>query len=39
MIMGNMLITPNTKMKVKGSIDKGDEDEVDVVEVDYISAM
>ena len=39
MLIQEMMITPNTKMKIKGELDKGDNDEIDVIEVDYISAM
>lgn len=39
MLLGDMMISPNTKMKIKGELDKGDADEMDVIEVDYITAM
>jgi len=38
-ILGEMIIVPDTKMKIKGQIDKGDENEPDVIEVDYITTM
>ncbi len=38
-ILGEMVIMPDTKMKLKGQVDKGDAGEMDVIEVDYISAM
>lgn len=38
-VLGEMIIVPNTKMKIKGEIDKGRSGEPDVVEVDYITTM
>lgn len=38
-ILGEMVIMPDTKMKIKGEIDKGDNGEPDVIEVDYITTM
>lgn len=38
-ILGEMVIVPNTKMKIKGEIDKGNNGEPDVIEVDYITTM
>ena len=38
-VLGEMIIMPDTKMKIKGEIDKGDNGEMDVIEVDYITAM
>ena len=38
-ILGEMVITPNTKMKLKGQVDKGNNGEPDVIEVDYITTM
>lgn len=38
-ILGEMVIMPDTKMKIKGQVDKGDQGEPDVIEVDYITTM
>lgn len=38
-ILGEMVIVPNTKMKIKGEVDKGGNGEPDVIEVDYITTM
>ncbi len=38
-ILGEMMLVPNTKMKIKGEIDKGENGEPDVIEVDYITTM
>ncbi len=38
-VLGEMIIVPETKMKIKGEVDKGDDGEVDVIEVDYITTM
>ena len=38
-ILGNMVVMPDMKMKLKGQIDKGDNGEPDVIEVDYITTM
>jgi len=38
-ILGEMVIVPDTKMKLRGQIDKGDNGEPDVIEVDYITTM
>ena len=38
-ILGEMVIVPDTKMKIKGQVDKGDMGEPTVIEVDYITAM
>jgi len=38
-VLGEMIIVPDTKMKIKGQIDKGDNNEPDVIEVDYITTM
>ena len=40
MVLGEMVIMPDAKMKIKGEIDKGDNaGEMDVIEVDYITTM
>lgn len=38
-VLGELVIMPETKMKIKGEIDKGDNGEPDVIEVDYITTM
>ena len=38
-ILGEMVVVPNTKMKIKGEIDKGENGQPDVIEVDYITTM
>jgi len=38
-VLGEMVIVPDTKMKIKGEVDKGDNGEMDVIEVDYITTM
>ena len=38
-VLGEMIIMPDTKMKIKGEVDKGDDSEMDVIEVDYITTM
>ena len=38
-VLGEIVVVPDTKMKIKGQIDKGDDGEKDVIEVDYITAM
>ncbi|MFQ6760098.1 MAG: YgiW/YdeI family stress tolerance OB fold protein [Alphaproteobacteria bacterium] len=38
-VLGEMMLVPNTKMKIKGEIDKGSDGEPDVIEVDYITTM
>ncbi|MBP9999772.1 MAG: NirD/YgiW/YdeI family stress tolerance protein [Proteobacteria bacterium] len=38
-ILGDMVVMPDMKMKLKGEIDKGDNGEPDVIEVDYITTM
>ena len=38
-ILGEMIIMPDTKMKIKGEVDKGDDGEADIIEVDYITTM
>lgn len=38
-VLGEMIIVPDTKMKIKGQIDKGDDGEPDIIEVDYITTM
>lgn len=38
-ILGEMVIVPDTKMKIKGQIDKSDNNEPPVIEVDYITTM
>ena len=38
-VLGEMIIMPDTKMKIKGEVDKGDNGETDIIEVDYITAM
>lgn len=38
-VLGELVVVPETKMKIKGEIDKGDNGEPDVIEVDYITTM
>ena len=38
-VLGEMILVPDTKMKIKGQVDKGDDNEQDVIEVDYITTM
>ena len=38
-ILGEMVIMPDTKMKIKGQVDKGEGAEPDIIEVDYITTM
>lgn len=38
-ILGEMVIIPDTKMKIKGQVDKGEGAEPDIIEVDYITTM
>ena len=38
-VLGEVIILPDTKMKIKGEVNKGDNGEEDVIEVDYITAM
>lgn len=38
-VLGEIVIMPDTKMKIKGEVDKGDDGEMDVIEVDYITSM
>ncbi len=38
-VLGEMVIMPDTKMKIKGEVDKGDNNEPDMIEVDYITTM
>ena len=38
-ILGEMILMPDTKMKIKGEVDKGDDGEADIIEVDYITTM
>ena len=38
-ILGEMIIMPDTKMKIKGEVEKGDDGEADIIEVDYITTM
>ncbi len=38
-VLGEIVVMPDTKMKIKGEVDKGDDGEMDVIEVDYITSM
>ena len=38
-VLGELIIVPNNKMKIKGEVDKGDDGEPDIIEVDYITTM
>ena len=38
-LVEQIMISPNTKMKLKGQIEKGNAGEMDIIEVDYITAM
>jgi len=38
-VLGELIIVPDTKMKIKGEVDKGDDGESDIIEVDYITTM
>ena len=38
-ILGEMILVPDTKMKIKGQVDKGNNGEPDMIEVDYITTM
>ena len=38
-VLGEMIIMPDTKMNIKGQVDKGDSGEADVIEVDYITNL
>jgi len=38
-VLGELVIMPDAKMKIKGQVDKGDDGEPDIIEVDYITTM
>lgn len=38
-VMGEMVVMPDRRVRLKGEVDKGDNNQADVIEVDYITTM